>query len=204
MNQDQNFSMSKDEKLNGNNYPLWSFKMKQSFIKEKIWYVVRENLAGLIFDPNDPLDPTPAEIRAAQNKVLYMLTKAIEDKMLARYVRIDDPAVLWAELCRACAGNTTTRRAVLKRKLFSLRFPESDSMSTNFNTVNEILNDLAAVDVNFTDEELQGVIIDALPPSWETFGAVLAGREHSPTFSQIENIVREEESRRAAQSFHGE
>lgn len=38
--------MSTDEKLNGHNYPLEAFKIKQSFAKEKVWFVVRE------VDPN--------------------------------------------------------------------------------------------------------------------------------------------------------
>lgn len=58
----------------------------------------------MIFCPNDPVNPTHVEQHTAQNKALYMLTKAVEDKMLACYVRIEDPAVLWAELCHACAG----------------------------------------------------------------------------------------------------
>lgn len=37
-----------------------------------------------------------------------------------------------------------------------------NSMATNFSIVNELLNDLAAVDVTFTGKGLQGFIINAL------------------------------------------
>lgn len=104
-----------------------------------------------------------------------MLSKVVEDKTLARYVRNEDPAVLWDELHRACAGNITTRHAVLKRKLFGLRFPESAPMATNFNTINELLNNLAAVNVVLTDDELQGVVLMLFP-----LAGRLAGRENVP------------------------
>lgn len=80
-----------------------------------------------------------------------MLTKTVDDRILARYTQIWDPAFLWVELCRAYAGNTITRRSILKRRLFGLKFSESATMSVNFSIINKLLNDLAAVDVTFTD-----------------------------------------------------
>ncbi|CAM6089663.1 unnamed protein product [Calypogeia fissa] len=109
MDQSLNFFVSKDEKLNGNNYPIRSYKMEQNYVKERVWYVVRENVHGGAVDPNDPSNPTPAECHADQSKALYMLTKAVDDQILARYTNIRDPAILWAELKRACVGNTVTR-----------------------------------------------------------------------------------------------
>ncbi|CAM6128885.1 unnamed protein product [Calypogeia fissa] len=203
MDQSLNFSVSKDEKLKGNNYPIWSYKMEQNYVKERVWYVVRENVRGAAVDLNDPPNPTPAECRADQSKALYMLTKAVDDQILARFTNIRDPAVLWAELKRACAGNTVTHRSVLERKLFSLRFPESATMSQNFSSINELLNQLAAVGVSFTNEELNGFVIDALPSSWEIFGSVIRGRETTPTFVQLENLIREEEIRRSSRAFAG-
>ncbi|CAM6105893.1 unnamed protein product [Calypogeia fissa] len=133
-----------------------------------------------------------------------MLTKAVDDQILARYTNIHDPAILWAELKRACAGNTVTRQSVLKRKLFSLRFPESATMSQNFSSINELLNQLAAVGVSFTNEELNVFFIDALPSSWEIFGSVIARRETTLTFVQLENLIREEEIRKSSCAFAGE
>lgn len=170
--------------------------MEQSFIKERTWYVVCEAVPGVAAHPSDPVAPTQAEVAAAQYKALYMLTKSVEDKILARYTRIRDPTVLWIALRQVCAGNTNTRRNVLKRCLFSLKFSESATMSVNFSTLNELLNDLAAVGVTFTDDELHALVIDALPSSWETFATVLAGRETMPTSSHLENLIREEETHR--------
>ncbi|CAM6128515.1 unnamed protein product [Calypogeia fissa] len=169
MDQSLNFSVSKDEKLNGNNYPIWSYKMEQNYIKERVWYVIRENIRGAAVNPNDPSNPTPAERRADQSKALYMLTKAVDDQILARYTNICDLAILWAELKRACAGNT-----------------------------------LATVDVSLTDEDLNDFVIDALPSSWEIFGSVIAGRETSPIFVQLENLICEEEIRKSSRAFAGE
>ncbi|CAM6098898.1 unnamed protein product [Calypogeia fissa] len=70
MDQSLNFSMSKDEKLNGNNYPLWSYTMEKNYVKEHVWYVVRENVCGGAIDPNEP-----AERHVDQSKALYTLTK---------------------------------------------------------------------------------------------------------------------------------
>lgn len=66
-------------------------------------------------------------------------------------------------------------------------------MADNFNMLNELLNELANVDTNLSDEDLQGFVIDALPSSWKMFGAVLCGHENQLTFAQLENFLREED-----------
>lgn len=43
MDREVYFFMSKDEKLNGHNYPLWAFKIKQSFMKEKVLFVIKDD-----------------------------------------------------------------------------------------------------------------------------------------------------------------
>ncbi|CAM6107933.1 unnamed protein product [Calypogeia fissa] len=117
MDQSLNFSLSKDKKLNGHNYPFWSYKMEQNYLKEP-WYVVRENVSGGAVYPNEPSNPTP---------------------------------------------------------------PLSHMKS-----------------------ELNGFVIDALPSSWEIFGTMIAGRETTPTFAQLENMIHEEEMCRSSGAFAGE
>lgn len=61
----------------------------------------------------------------------------------------------------------------------------------------ELVNELADVDVTCTDEELHMVVLDALPPTWEAFGSTLslfARHQNVPTFSELENLVKEEEA----------
>lgn len=209
MDRDSDFSMTKDERLNGNNYPIWSFRIKQSFIEKKIWYVTRDDTPPTLA-AHGLLElgraPSANEIQAARSKALYLLSKAMEDRILARFTRIEDPSELWTQLRNCCASNTTTRRGVLKRKLSVFKFSDSVSMTQNFSKLTELLNELAAVDITYIDDELHLVVLDALPPSWETFGSMLAltGRQQLPTFAELENLVKEEETRRNSRAFAGD
>lgn len=58
---------------------------------------------------------------------------------------------------------------------------------------NELRNELATVGITFIDEELNDILIDALPRSWEVIRAILAGRETMPTFFEIEDQKHPEE-----------
>lgn len=121
-----------------------------------------------------------------------MLTKTIEDKILARYIGIRPwPTLSWEELCHGYVGNIVTKRGVLKIKLVGLNFLEANSMSNTFSIIN-----LAVVVVTFIDRDINGVV-HALPPSWETFGSLLAIWENQPTFPQqlLEIFCKEEVGR---------
>lgn len=152
---DHYFNLTKDEKLNGDNYPVWAFKIEQDFIKERIWFAVRDDPPGInehgLAELGRPV--TPADTKAAKIEALYMLIKAVDDNILARYIHVRDLATLWTELRRRCAGNTVARQGALRRRLFSLKFPEGASMTQNFCLLNELLNELAAVNITYADDD---------------------------------------------------
>lgn len=52
--------------------------------------------------------PTTVEIQSTWIKALFMLSKSIEDRTLARYTRVRDPHELWTDLRHNCADNTIT------------------------------------------------------------------------------------------------
>lgn len=124
--------MAKDKRLNGNNYPLWAYRMKQSFLDKKVWYVVRDDVPptatahGLIELGRAPFE---ANLHIARTKSLYMLSKAVDDRILACFTRIDDPSLLWGQLREWCASNTNTCRSILKRRLTGFHFSDSLSMT---------------------------------------------------------------------------
>lgn len=98
------------------------------------------------------------------------MLKGVEDKILASYTRLWDPCQLWTELHHGCAGNTQTHRLILRYRLFGLKFLENAPMSDNFDSLNELLNDLAHVDTNFSNEDLHGFFIAAqLEDVWCNF-----------------------------------
>lgn len=57
-----------------------------------------------------------------------------------------------------------------------------------------MLNELIVVDITYIDDELHLVVLDALPPNWETFGSILAliGWEWVPNFSELKNLIKKE------------
>lgn len=79
-------------------------------------------------------------------------------------------------------------------------------MTENFTALTILLNDLAAIEIVYVDEELFSIVLDAVPPSWEIFSSMLAltSRNNLPTFFQLENLFKEEEACRTSRAFVGE
>lgn len=132
MDYEVDFMMHKDECLNVNSYPLWSFRLKQAFSDKKIWFFMRDDNPPTIATHNLlelGRGPSEVEIQTTRLKALFMLSKSVEDRILARFSRLEDPAELWTQLHNCYASNTNTRWSVLKRHLMGFRFSESQSMT---------------------------------------------------------------------------
>ncbi|CAM6099601.1 unnamed protein product [Calypogeia fissa] len=199
------YMTSKEEKLDGSNYPLWAFRMRQILQEKDVWQVVREaednvsdNEDGSD-DEDDVADPlTRTQIKAKKRKALFLLTSSILDIVISRYTSITDPAILWSELKHAYGANTIERRRMLRRQLLTLCFPEGRLMPENFRILGALLSQLGAVGVSPANDELVDIFLDVLPASWDVFRTMIAGRENTPTYMQLENLALAEETKRKA------
>ncbi|CAM6126885.1 unnamed protein product [Calypogeia fissa] len=106
------YMTSKEEKLDGSNYPLWAFRMRQILEEKDVWQIVRDTEDNVSdnedgSDDDDVPDPlTRAQIKTKKRKALFLLTSSILDIVISRYTSITDPTVLWSELKRAYGANT--------------------------------------------------------------------------------------------------
>lgn len=116
---------------------------------------------------------------------MFILSHFVYDKILGCYTKIGDQSILWAQLRQAYACNTTTQINILKRKISCLHFHEGASMFEDLSITKEpILNKLVAIGI-FSDDELIGLILNALPPNWETFWAIVTHKNLPPMFIQL-------------------
>jgi hypothetical protein len=145
--------------------------------------------------PHHPL--LPRQIAEKKNKGGVILTATICDSILSRYMDEPDNLVIWRDLKKVHQSNSAPCRMLLKKKLFAIRFPERQSMTDNFREVSTAVGELAAIGVTVDDQEVVDLVLSTLPPSWETFATVIAGRATAPTFTDLETLITSEETCRS-------
>ena len=75
----------------------------------------------------------------------------------------------------------------LKNKLCNMKMEKDETAASFFTKISQVKNQLVSISVETDEENLLQTVIDRLPSSWETFLAVVNGREEHPNFKMLWN-----------------
>ena len=80
-----------------------------------------------------------------------------------------------------------TQKRALKNKLRSMNMEKDDTVESFFTNISQVKDQLASIGVETDEDDLLQTTIDGIPASWETFLAVVNGREEHPNFKRLWN-----------------
>ena len=70
-----------------------------------------------------------------------------------------------------------TQKRDLKNKLHNVKMERDDTVASLFTKISQVKDQLVRIDVEMDEDDLLQTAIDGIPSSWETFLAVVNGRE---------------------------
>jgi len=83
----------------------------------------------------------------------------------------------------------------LKSKLYTLKVEKDDTVASFSTKISQISDQLAAIGVNVDDDDLVQIVVDGLPPSWDTFLSCVNPRENQPNLERLWHDCLQEEGR---------
>jgi hypothetical protein len=122
-----------------------------------------------------------------------IIISMVRDSIILSVIHLTDPQAIWLRLHSMCDIKSSSRRMSLKEQLYSLRLAEGKSISEHLQSVNLIVTQLVGLGVNTPDEDLVDITLNSLPKSWSVFRQIQKGREHTPTFPELEGLMLQEE-----------
>jgi hypothetical protein len=182
------------EKLNDDNWAVWSYRMEMLLTKMELWDVVS----------GDTTKPTGAEthktviaFRKKQRLARAEIALRVEDLQLV-HTRVEDPVDIWKKLQMVHEAHGLGTRMSLRRRFHSMVKADGCNIQTWLSTVEETARRLRHLGSEIDDEEIILVITRGLHDSYEPL--IVALDSLDPAELTLPNVARRllnEEARRA-------
>lgn len=127
------------EEFNGMGYELWKLKMENLLEQRNQWLVVQKE--------KKPNDVSQDEWHRLDKKAWGTVRLCLLDSILLNVAKEETAYKLWNQLGEIYQAKSMVNKLYLKRKLFSMKMREGESVAEHLNSFNLLLSWLDSVDV---------------------------------------------------------
>lgn len=186
--------------LNSTNYATWKIQCKMALVKEGLWGIV----SGTETAPAEGADQQ-ARFAARRDKALATIVLAVEPSLLY-LVGADptDPGKVWKTLADQFQRKTWANKLELKRKLFSMRLNEGESVQEHIKCMTELCDELSAIGEPVNEEDRVVYLLASLPETYSVLVTALEASTDVPTLAVVTERLLHEETKRKGRNPIGQ
>ena len=208
--------LSHDDKLEGsNNYPLWSFMVRNLLVAKDLWDLV----FGDFPRPGGALQQSPSRRRQEREstptsstieggttarqtiatqeqrrwdsrdaQAVALIALSVKKSVIPHIRSCRTSKVAWDTLEDLFQTRNAARISFLKREILNLRMEEGQSMQEHLTKIQDIREQLINIDEVISDSELVNITLNSLPESYMTFysSLMLSMRSSADSLSFME------------------
>ena len=176
--------------LNGKNYPTWKVQYRMALMKDGLWGIVN----GTERDPGESQVEAHKKFVSGRDRALAIVVLAVEPSLLYLIGDPEDPVAVWNKLEGQFQKKTWANKLELRRKLYSLRLKDGESVHVHIKTMTEIFEALAVIGDSVSEEDHVVHLLASLPDSFNMLVTVLeANSEAVPKMENVtERLLHEE------------
>jgi len=148
-------------KLKSGNYSIWKSKMEDLLYGKDLFSPVKLG--------NDKPESTTKEAWEKEHrKALGLIRQWVDISLYSHVSKEVNAKVLWDKLQTYFENTTGMNKLSAFNRLITMKYKEGTPVIEHLNDVQDALNQLVTMGINF-DDELQGLyILSSFPSSWET------------------------------------
>lgn len=180
------------QKLNGENYAVWSYKMELLLIDDNVWDVIdKEKPTG---------DDKVAVWNKGNDKARVRIGLSVEDDQLIHIRSATTAKDAWKALKEYHQKATLTSKVLLLKRLCRTVLGEDGDMEAHITNFSNTVNQLIALGTDLADDLLAAMLLGSLPESYDTLVTALESRPEKDITSQfIKSKLIDEYKRRKGQ-----
>ena len=168
--------------LKGSNYPTWKLQCRMVLMREGLWSIV----SGTEQAPANEEVENVAKFAARRDRALALIVLSIEPSLLYLLGDPDDPVVVWRKLSDQFQKKTWANKLQLRKRLYSLRLREGDSVQEHIRKLTEIFDELAVIGSPVEEEDRVVHLLASLP---ESYGVLVTALEASSEVPKMEVVT---------------
>ncbi len=165
------------EKLDSNNYGIWSRRLKALLLSKELMDVVTG-------DEDD---------KKKSNQALGLIQLYLSDYYLSMADDVATAKGLWDKLRNTFRATSNARRLTLKLQLNSLKKEPSEDITQYVARAKELASHLDSIGHKVDESEVVLPILAGLPPEYSTLRTVIGAREEEPTVDKLLPMLLGEE-----------
>ena len=157
------------EKLDSNNYGIWSRRLKALLLSKELMDVVTGN----------------EDDKKKSNQALGIIQLYLSDYYLSMADDVATAKGLWDKLRNTFRATSNARRLTLKLQLNSLKKEPSEDITQYVARTKELASHLDSIGHKVDESEVVLPILAGLPPEYSTLRTVIGAREEEPTVDNL-------------------
>ena len=206
-----------EDKLDGTNYPMWSFMMKHDLVAKQLWNLVVDvdkqpaspTTQPIVIDPTTssgtvamPSPPTQEQLRwDGKDAQAYAFIALSVKRHIVPHIRsCTTSKQAWNTLASLYAVRNEARVAYLRKQLEDVCMAENETMDVYVTCIKDLKDQLANIDELIPDASLISTLLKGLPESFQSFATTLRlvakGNPNMYTFDEVVSLLLQEEQSR--------
>ena len=179
--------------LSGSNYPTWKVQCRMTLVKDGLWNIVN----GTETIPEERHADRRAKFETRRDRALALIVLSIEPSLLYLLDEPEDPVAVWKKLLDQFQKKTWANKLGLRRRLYSLKLKEGDSVQEHIRKMTEIFEELAVIGDPVKEEDRVVHLLAGLPESYNMLVTALEANSAVPQTEVVtERLLHEERKRK--------
>ena len=159
-----------------------------ALVKDGLWNIV--NSTETI--PAEADADSRAKFLTRKDRALALIVLSVEPSLLYLLGEPEDPVAVWKKLSDQFQRKSWANKLTLRRRLYSLRLNEGDSVQEHIRTVTELFEELAVVGDPVNEEDRVVHLLASLPGSYDMLVTALEANSDVPKMEVVDFYTRKE------------
>ncbi|KAE8669591.1 hypothetical protein F3Y22_tig00112230pilonHSYRG00138 [Hibiscus syriacus] len=140
------------------NFGLWQTRVKDLLAQQGILKALR---------PIKPASMDEEDWEELQQRAAGTIRLCLADEVMYHVMHLSSPDEIWRKLESQFMSKSLTTKLYLKQRLYGLKMQDDHDLAQHVNVFNQIVSDLARLDVKIEDEDRAMILLCSLPSSYE-------------------------------------
>ena len=175
--------------MKGSNYPTWKIQCCMALTKDGLWNIVN----GTETAPGQSQAKIYAKYMSRRDRALATIVLSVEPALLYILGEPEVPIVVWKKLSDQFQKKTWANKLELRRKLYSLRLKEGESVQKHIKVMTELFEGLSVIGDPVKEEDRVVHLLASLPESFNMLVTALEANTDVPSMDVVtERLLHEE------------
>ena len=184
--------------LDGSNFATWKIQCQMALMKEGLWNIVN----GSETAPEEE-GANRTKFFGRRDRALATIVLSVDPSLLYLLGTPEDPVKVWQKLESQFQKKTWANKLELRRKLYSLRLKEGDSVHSHVKAMSEIFDSLSVVGDPISDEDRVVYLLASLPDAYSMLVTALESNAEVPKMEFVtERLLHEERKLKGKDEVH--